>query len=60
MFEKFRKEGTDIQTNLETWHEEWNADFSLAITALQQGWDYPPLLKILAGNITQYGIWENQ
>jgi uncharacterized Zn finger protein len=54
------KERTDIQTNLETWQEEWNADFSLAITALQQGWDYPPLLKILAGNITQYGIWENQ
>jgi uncharacterized Zn finger protein len=54
------KERTDIQINLETCLDEWNADFSLAITALQQGWDYPALLQILAGNITQRGIWENQ
>jgi uncharacterized Zn finger protein len=54
------KERIDIQMNLETWQDEWNADLSLAITAVQQGWDYPPLLQILAGNITQHGIWENQ
>jgi uncharacterized Zn finger protein len=54
------KERKDIQMNLETWQDEWGSDFSLAITALQQGWDYPPLLQILAGNITQHGIWENQ
>jgi uncharacterized Zn finger protein len=53
-------ERSDIQINLKTSLDEWNADFSLAITALQQGWDYPALLQILAGNITQHGIWENQ
>jgi uncharacterized Zn finger protein len=54
------KERTEIQMNLAIWQDEWNVDFSLARTALQQGWDYPPLLQILAGNITERGIWENQ
>ena len=48
------EERTDIQINLETWQDEWNADFSLAITfgraslnaALQQGWDYPSLFLV--------------
>lgn len=31
------KERTDIQINLETWQDEWNADFSLAIASLNQG-----------------------
>ncbi|AFZ58303.1 SWIM zinc finger domain-containing protein [Anabaena cylindrica FACHB-243] len=54
------EECTDMQINLETWQDEWSADFSLAIASLQQGWDYPPLLQILAGNTTQSGMWENQ
>ena len=30
----------------------------LALTAAQQGWDYPPLLDVLQGNITKKGAWE--
>jgi len=54
------EERTDIQISLETWQDEWDADFSLAITALQQGWNYSPLLQILDGNISQGGIWKDQ
>ena len=52
------KEKTDLQLNLEGWQDEWNADFSLALEALRQGWDYPPLLEVLEGNITNLGAWE--
>ncbi|BAZ11178.1 zinc finger SWIM domain-containing protein [Calothrix sp. NIES-4071] len=51
------EERTDIQINLETWHSDWNADFGLANAALTQGWDYPPLVQILSGNISSQGIW---
>lgn len=30
----------------------------LALTAAQQGWDYPPLVDVLQGNITKKGAWE--
>jgi len=53
------KERTDMEINLETWQDDWNTDFSLAITAVQQGWDYPPLLQILAGDITEGLLWGN-
>ena len=53
-----REEKADLQVNLEGWQNEWNADLSLALEALRQGWDYPPLLKVLQGNITNLGAWE--
>ncbi len=58
--ELIAKERGEIEKNLKTWQEEWNADFSLAISALEQGWDYPPLLKVLSGNVSHRAIWENQ
>ncbi len=54
------EERTDIQINLETWHSDWNADFSLANAANCQGWDYPPLVQILSGNITSERIWSDE
>lgn len=32
----------------------------LALTAAQQGWDYPPLVDVLQGNITKKGAWEGE
>ncbi len=52
------EEKVDIQINLEAWQDEWNADFGLVMEALRQGWDYPPLVQVLQGNITERGAWE--
>jgi uncharacterized Zn finger protein len=53
------EEKIDIQVNLETWQVEWDADFSLASEALRQGWDYPLLVQVLQGNISDMGVWED-
>jgi uncharacterized Zn finger protein len=34
--------------------------FSAAQAALQQGWDYPPLQRVLQGEITRLGAWEGE
>ncbi|MEH2424233.1 MAG: SWIM zinc finger family protein [Nostoc sp.] len=52
------EEKVDIQINLETWQDEWDADFGIVMEALRQGWDYPPLVQVLQGNITERGAWE--
>ncbi|WP_373525350.1 SWIM zinc finger family protein [Nostoc sp.] len=52
------EEKVDIQVNLEAWQDEWNADFGMIMEALRQGWDYPPLVQVLEGNITERGAWE--
>jgi uncharacterized Zn finger protein len=54
------RERSEIKKNLKTWQSEWNADFSLALEALEQGWDYPPLLEVLSGNVSHRAIWENR
>ncbi|MBN3949175.1 MAG: SWIM zinc finger domain-containing protein [Nostoc sp. NMS7] len=52
------EEKVDIQINLEAWQDEWNADFGIVMEVLRQGWDYPPLVQVLQGNITERGAWE--
>lgn len=32
----------------------------LALAAAQQGWDYPPLVAVLQGEITEKGAWEGE
>ncbi|MBW4563818.1 MAG: SWIM zinc finger domain-containing protein [Mojavia pulchra JT2-VF2] len=54
------EEKVDIQINLEAWQDEWDADFGLVSEALRQGWDYPPLVQVLQGNITERGVWEGE
>lgn len=54
------EEKVDIQVNLETWQDEWNADFGMSLEALHQGWDEPELLSVLEGNITPRGVWEEE
>jgi uncharacterized Zn finger protein len=31
-----------------------------AILALEQGWDYPPLVRVLQGEVTEKGAWEDE
>ncbi len=37
-----------------------NSCFEMAITAAVQGWDYPPLVRVLQGNITDKGAWDDE
>jgi uncharacterized Zn finger protein len=48
---------------------EWQADlddygmeevFEAARLAAEQGWDYPPLVRAMAGEITELGAWEDE
>ena len=39
------------------WQDEWGTKFEMSLEALQQGWDYPPLVQILQGNIPTEGLW---
>lgn len=44
---------------IETW--EGNVgEMELAVTAVTQGWDYPPLVAVLQGQITEKGAWEGE
>ena len=42
---------------IKTWEKEIE-DFEIAITAVKQGWSYPPLVAAMQGNITNKGVWE--
>jgi uncharacterized Zn finger protein len=35
-------------------------DLDIAITAVEQGWRYPPLAAAMQGNITEKGAWEGE
>ncbi|MBE9207875.1 SWIM zinc finger domain-containing protein [Nostoc sp. LEGE 06077] len=52
------EETVDIQVNLEVWQDEWDVDFGLSLDALRQGWDYPPLVAVLQGKMSERGVWE--
>lgn len=54
------QEQVDIRINLETWQDEWDANFDMSLEALRQGWDYPPLQRVLQGEITQRGVWDRE
>jgi len=54
------------QAKIKKWQSDaskYGADgaWELALVAAEQGWDYPPLLKVLEeGLITPLGAWENE
>lgn len=49
---------TTEQKELKARLNEYGEEFlEIALTALEQGWDYPPLLKVFDGIITNTGIW---
>lgn len=53
-------EKVDLKFNLEGWQDEWSADFAMSLEALRQGWDYPPLQRVLQGEISSSGVWEGE
>jgi uncharacterized Zn finger protein len=52
------------QKKLKNWQKEvddYGVDsFEMSLTALAQGWDYPPLREVLQGNVTELGAWEDE
>lgn len=53
------------QRELETWQAEvddYGIDdgFAMSLAALEQGWEYPPLQRVLQGEITTLGAWEGE
>jgi uncharacterized Zn finger protein len=36
------------------------SSLELALAAAQQGWDYPPLVAVLQGEVTEKGAWEGE
>src|SRR5947207_1456773 len=60
-----RKEREQWADQLATWQKELDAygvDEALdgAQTAALDGWDYPPLQRVLQGTITEQGAWEGE
>ena len=50
----------DLQVNLEFWRHNWGSYFDMALAALEQGWDYSPLKRVLQGEITSLGAWDGE
>jgi uncharacterized Zn finger protein len=52
------------QKELENWEKEvddYGVDsFAISLAALEQGWHYPPLQRVLQGEITELGAWEDE
>lgn len=46
--------------NLESWQDEWSAEFLLSLTALKIGWDDPLLQKILLGEVSSLTEIDNE
>ncbi|AFZ24192.1 hypothetical protein Cylst_1944 [Cylindrospermum stagnale PCC 7417] len=55
-----KEEKIDLQVELETWQDEWNADFAMSLEALRQDWDDPDLVQVLLGNFTTKGVWREE
>lgn len=57
------KDKEDLEDKLTTWQDNLSDQdssdrFDLPITALEQGWDYPPLKAVLEGKKPKSGAWE--
>lgn len=50
---------TDLQVMLSEWQDTFGS-LEMSQAALQQGWDYPPLQRVLQGDITEQGAWEGE
>ncbi len=60
-----RKERESWAAQLDTWQQElddYGVDdvFAAPHEAAIQGWDYPPLRRVLQGNITEKGAWSGE
>jgi uncharacterized Zn finger protein len=59
---KERKSWADRLTSWQEKVEEYGVDeaFDVAATAVLDGWDYPPLQRVLQGSVTEQGAWEGE
>jgi len=52
------------QRDLDNWRievDDYGVDsFAMSWTALDQGWEYPPLQSVLQGDITELGAWADE
>jgi uncharacterized Zn finger protein len=59
-----KSERQQWQKEVKQWQKEvddYGIDtFEMSLTALAQGWDYPPLRKVLQGEITELGAWDDE
>jgi uncharacterized Zn finger protein len=53
-------EKTALQQHLSDWQEELGGSFAMSLEALRQGWDCPPLQRVLQGHITDSGAWDRE
>jgi uncharacterized Zn finger protein len=53
------EESLSWQEKLEDWSDSLG-DFSMAIEALRQGWNYPPLQRVFQGIPSKYGAWSGE
>jgi uncharacterized Zn finger protein len=51
---------TQLRSQLDAWQSQWGQELSMTMAALSQGWSYPPLLRVLNGEITKFGAWEGE
>ncbi|MEG3437210.1 SWIM zinc finger family protein [Pannus brasiliensis CCIBt3594] len=45
------EERLKLQEKINEWRDEWRPGFEMSLEALRQGWDHPPLVRILQGEI---------
>ena len=57
-----RQEWVDLFTEWQEDVDDYGVDgaFDAPQIAALQGWDYPPLLRVFGGEITELGAWENE
>jgi uncharacterized Zn finger protein len=49
-----------LRSQLQRWQQDLGCELSMSLEALQQGWNYPPLQRVLQGEITHLGAWEGE
>lgn len=53
-------EKADLQAKLEAWQDQLDGSFAMSLEALRQGWDYPPLQRVLQGHVSHSGAWDGE
>jgi uncharacterized Zn finger protein len=51
---------SDLAAELADWQDQLGRDFTMSLAALSQGWDDPPLQRVLKGEISELGCWADE
>ncbi len=54
------KDKADLKEQLAVWQEALDGTFAISLEALRQGWDDPPLQRVLQGQRTAGGAWDGE